>query len=146
MGIFFSGSSAMGCPPLSLELGAAAAGEADRREANPRHARYITAAATSADTIDAYTILSYRNGSGEGERGEGAGGRPPAAAGRAATCAARTPGRPFSELVPPCGRPEVDISSSISCRPHTPTSSGHGRPWHTELQFWPAVPRSSTCW
>ena len=37
------------------------------------------------------------------------------------------------------------ISPHRSAAPHTPTSSGHGRPWHTELQFWPAVPRSSTC-
>ena len=151
----------MGCPRLSLELGAAAEGEADdRREANPRHARYITAAATSADTIDANTILSCRNrsGEGEGERGEGVGGRPPAAAGCAATCAARRPGRPFSELVPPCttesghllhrARPEVDICSTVHDRKWTsalqlltlaPTSSGHACPWHIEPRFWPIM-------
>ena len=58
MGTFSSGLSAMGCPPFFFELGAT---EGELREVRLRHARNITTAATTADRIDAYTILSYKD-------------------------------------------------------------------------------------
>ena len=106
MGTFFSGLSAMGCPPFFFELGAT---EGELREERLRHAKNITAAATTADRIDTYTILSYKDPRNGGRDRECAGGHTSVA------LRSSVPTLTWSAIFAGC-RPKAKINGEITSR------------------------------